>query len=300
MLNNITTKSSPFYSRSIPDITPYCYGPTSIPEIIDNFLMDCNCDTEDFVDFKEQLIKYKTLLFYEQRSFSSNMINELFELIWVKFPNVFFEIFSRRKSFCKFCAKCYLFSRSSGNLYNIKNIKDMTGCRIVLYSDSFDLCYDVMNYVIKFFINVKRCKLLPAEPLLNTNNFDAKFFPDVSIPKYSGILPEYKYGVKDYFITPKEDTAYQSLHAVFLDTLTSQTVEVQLRNISMHKHAIIGSSVHSEYKEKRYGKLDFGSFIDFNKIRLNGFFSNSLNGEIVQDSQGFINSFVLFERSRFF
>lgn len=300
MLTNINTNDSPFYSPDIPDITPFFYGPSDIPAIIDNFLADSNCDTEDFLDFKEQLIKYKTLLFSEQRSSSSSIINELFDLIWVKFPNTFFEIFSRRKSFCKFCAKCYLFSRSSGDLYSIKNIKDMNGCRIVLYSDSFDLCYDVMNYVINFFVQVKMYTLLPAEPLLNTENFNKKFFPDVIVPKTSGILPEYKEGVKDYFVCPKEDNAYQSLHAVFKDTLTSQTIEVQLRNVHMHKNAIVGTSLHSSYKEKRYGKkLDFANFINLKNINLNGFFSHK-NGEIVQDSQGFINSFVLFERSRLF
>ena len=293
MLINTTTNDSPFFSPNIPDITPFFYGPSDIPTIIDNYL-DCNCDTDDFLDFKAQLIKYKNLLFSEQRSSSSSIINELFDLIWERFPNTFFEIFSRRKSFCKFCAKCYLFSRSSGDLYSITNIKDMNGCRIVLYSDSFDLCYDVMNYVINFFVKVKKYTLLPAEPLLNTENFNKKLFPEVLVPKTSGILTAYKYGVKDYFISPKEDNAYQSLHAVFKDPSTSQTIEVQLRNVLMHKQAIVGSSLHSSYKEKRYGKkLDFANF------NLNGFFIYK-NGEIVQDSQGFINSFVLFERSRLF
>ena len=157
-----------------------------------------------------------------------------------------------------------------------------------------------MNYVINFFVKVKKYTLLPAEPLLNTENFNKKLFPEVLVPKTSGILTAYKYGVKDYFISPKEDNAYQSLHAVFKDPSTSQTIEVQLRNVLMHKQAIVGSSLHSSYKEKRYGKkLDFANFINFKNVNLNGFFIYK-NGEIVQDSQGFINSFVLFERSRLF
>ena len=83
MLNNsIATKNSPFFHPEIPDIVPYFYGPRNIPEIINNYLDDYSSYNNDiFLDFKNFLLDYKNYLYYEQRSSSIVIINELYDYI---------------------------------------------------------------------------------------------------------------------------------------------------------------------------------------------------------------------------
>ena len=297
--NSITTKDSPFFHPAIPDIVPYFYGPRNIPEIIDNYLDDFSYNNNEvFLEFKKFLLDYNDYLYYESRSSNIDIVNELYDFILAKYPDLLFEIFSRRKSFCKAIAKSVLVGGQ---------IKDTRGARIVAYSTSNEICYDLMNNILDFFVNSKHYVLLPSEITIDTSGFDANLFPDVDVPRESLVRPEFKFAVKDYVIEPKSDTAYQSLHAVISDPFTKQLFELQIRNIVMHERAICGTAFHSDYKEARYGKsLDFSKFVDYKKIYLNGFFFKEIKDgkekkvEIIQDSQGFVNSFILFDQSKLF
>lgn len=296
MLSNIDNEldESPFFSQYIPNIQPFFYGPRSIVEIIDRYLLEySDCKTDDFLKFKNLLLEYKHLLYSEQKtSFNSDVINQLFELMELSFKNCDFEIFARTKSFCKVCTKAYLFSKDN---LDINKIQDLSGYRFILYSDSISLCSDVMNTVLSFLTENKGFKLLEAEPLLGTEGFCHDDFPDI-VTAGTYILPQFKYAVKNYIQFPKQKNAYQSLHAALLNPFTKQKTEIQVRNADMHRRAVLD---HEDYKQDRYSNnLEFSSYINYSKVNLNGFISK--NGIILQDSQGFIKSTSLPGKYRFF
>lgn len=296
MLSNIDNKTdeSPFFSQYIPDIQPFFYGPKSIVEIIDRYLLTySDCKTADFIKFKNLLLEYKHLLYSEQKSsINFDIINQLFELMELSFKNCDFEIFARTKSFCKVCTKAYLFSKDN---LDINKIQDLSGYRFILYSDSVRLCSDVMNTVLLFLTENKGFRLLEAEPLLGTEGFCQDDFPEI-VTSGTYILPKFEYAVKNYIKHPKKKNCYQSLHAALLNPFTKQKTEIQVRNTHMHKRAVLD---HEEYKSDRYSNnLDFSSCINYSNIQLNGFISK--NGIIMQDSQGFIQSTALPGKYKFF
>lgn len=178
------------------------------------------------------------------------------------------------------------------------NIWDLVGFRIILGTDknetieNINLCYEVLNEVIRFFTVNRHCSFLQAEPTINTKSFVEK---NVIIPKKSLVLEGYENNVKDYILTPKEN-GYQSLHVIIRNP-NGLIFEVQIRTFAMDLLAEYGSANHFKYKKSRYWCTEGSEIpeflndcvnIDFGKINIPGF-AVLENGEI-HDLVGLTNS----------
>lgn len=118
---------------------------------------------------------------------------------------------------------------------------------------------------------------------------------DIVIPNKSGILDCFKYGVKDYAYTPKEN-GYQSVHFVLHIDSTSAIfpglyIEFQVRTSTMHaiaedknsdafhkNHKDDSSLVPVDDKEEKVSLDDIIKFDDWSKINLIGY-DNHLVGD---------------------
>lgn len=156
----------------------------------------------------------------------------------------------------------------------LDKILDILGFRIIVCSElkdtveSINLCYELQNEVIDFFIKKKHCIFLESEPKINTD-FNHENHPDIIIPESATIYKGFEPNVKDYIRFPKKN-GYQSLHTVARKP-NGLTFEIQIRTYAMDLLAEHGTGAHTLYKNGRYSEVGLSSKIDFTKIHISGF-----------------------------
>lgn len=177
----------------------------------------------------------------------------------------------RQKDFVGINKKIRLFFHTG---IPLDRLLDVFGFRVILCTDqkesqyTVELCYEMMNSIIEFFVTRSHCIPLEAEPVFDTG-FNPKKFKDknIIVPEKKLICPAFDNNVKDYVSNPK-DNGYQSLHIIFKTTY-GLIFEIQVRTTSMDIVAEFGSASHTAYKLDRYKET--GINIDFNKVNMPGF-----------------------------
>src|SRR5699024_12847889 len=76
---------------------------------------------------------------------------------------------------------------------------------------SSDLCYEVLNRIIQYFVTERSCLLTEAEPVIDTE-FQRENFPNIVIPERSYISPFFMENVKDYIRVDRKSTRLNSSH----------------------------------------------------------------------------------------
>lgn len=197
--------------------------------------------------------------------------------MWAKKRHIKIILKRRQKDFLGLNEKIRLFLKTGKSL---DKIQDLLGFRIILCTpkpdtmQSIELCYEVLNELIKFFALKKHCIFLEAEPTVNTF-FRNKNIPNIFIPKESMVLPGFENNIKDYIVHPKKN-GYQSLH-MLIKKSNGLIFEVQIRTFAMDLHAEYGSAHHLGHKNSRYKISENSDYledimnIDYSKITLPGF-----------------------------
>lgn len=229
------------------------YGATSIPDALERYIESLK-STGNF----KNLAHAKALEKYHDEIVNKKYLsrlrinfNEIYSLIDKNYPNLRFLIEGRRKSFISTDEKIIKLLEEKRSL---DLLRDTNGFRILLFGEESEKlinnCYSIMDEIIRHLIE-KGCTLCEAEPVKDTESFNPEEHKLI-IPKKSGIPEVFKYGIKDYILTPKEN-GYQSIHAIFR-TATGECFEIQIRTFAMHLYAESGKASHTQYKTKKYKK----------------------------------------------
>ena len=119
-----------------------------------------------------------------------------------------------------------------------------------------------------------------SDKMRGSGDFDPQKHPTIIVPKTSLISKDYKYGIKNYIITPK-DNGYQSVHFVlrmpsYSNVYPGGYFEFQIRTNDMHVYAEHNLASHTMYKEaqqKRYDNYGVSEAFELepNEISLLGF-----------------------------
>lgn len=234
---------------------------------IDAYIATLNTlpDSEEHV---KALINYRSYL-VDKRLYRTHrkLLNKVFDALS---KNHFFEISGRRKSFLSYEEKLQTSLRKGEDL----NVYDILAYRIILNSDDPSSCYEAANIVNKVFSR-RKFKLCKAKESLHSTH-----------PSVARIGTN----IKDYILNPK-DNGYQSLHLIFYKKSINKYVEVQIRTISMHLHAVSGDASHAVYKNNNADRIT----LDPSKINMHGFTSK---GSIYKDNIGLIDPREVLMRSR--
>lgn len=230
------------------------YGATSIPDALEHYIeLLTKSGTFKNLAHAKALQKYHDEIInrkYLSRLRSS--FNEIYSLIDKNYPNLRFLIEGRRKSFISTDEKIIKLLEEKRSL---DLLRDTNGFRILLFGEESEelicKCYSIMDEIIRHLIE-KGCTLCEAEPVKDTEDFHPEEHSSVILPKKSGIPEVFKYGIKDYILTPKEN-GYQSIHAIFRSS-TGECFEIQIRTFAMHLYAESGKASHTVYKTKKYKK----------------------------------------------
>lgn len=189
---------------------------------------------------------------------------------WATSHNIHLKLTRRQKDWIGVNEKIQLFI-SRGTPLN--KILDLLGFRIIIENGVSDtikdiqLCYELQNEIMYFFITKRHCIFLEAEPKIDIN-FDYSKHTGLIIPNNSLLNDGFEMFVKDYILHPKWN-GYQSLHSVVRKP-NGLIFELQIRTYAMDLLAEYGTGMHKKYKDARYEEL--GSFnIDYSKISIPGF-----------------------------
>ncbi len=204
---------------------------------------------------------------------------------WVKEHNKHLEFKGRVKDWIGRNEKNLLYLTKG---LSLDKVLDLLGFRIIILNGSTDkpedinLCYELQNEIMNYFIIKKHCLFLEAEPKIDVD-FDFEKHKEIIIPENTNTVldPKFEPFVKDYIKNPKFN-GYQSLHSVVRKP-NGLTFELQIRTKAMDLRAEHGSGQHKLYKERRYSELN-NFEIDYKKIHIDGF-SVLKNGDI-DDSVG--------------
>ena len=203
------------------------------------------------------------------------IFGEIYSLIDKNYPAIRFSIDGRRKSVVS-TEKKILHLLSDNKSLDL--LRDLFAFRILLFGKNSEelvnVSYDIANKAIEYFI-ARGFTLCEADPISNTESFNAKNHPSIFIPGVSRIPEEFRTGVKDYILHPKEN-GYQSLHVTFRAP-KGECFEIQIRTFDMHLHAESGYASHKTYKKTKY----ISDIVDFepSKIDIPGYGISS-SGEI--------------------
>ena len=186
-------------------------------------------------------------------------------------------LLKRRKDFVGINEKTRLYLEDNRPL---SKLQDLLGFRVVLCTKRMDdkksveLCYEILNELILFFVVKRGCILAEAEPVIITG-IDLKEHPDVVIPKENLVLSGFENNVKDYIRYPKKN-GYQSVHTI-IQKPDGLVFEIQVRTMAMDIRAEFGSANHGPYKKDRYEGTTID--IDLSKVNIQGF-AIMENGEL--------------------
>ena len=253
---------------NIPSIEPYLYEGSSIPDVINHYLVALQEDSS----VESLLVAAKlqeVLSMISDADFLTeirSIFDELYDAILVNLPELFFCLEGRRKSLLRTVAKIYsLIDRKR----SLDDIRDVYAFRLTLLDtdpwDQVKNCYLLMNRLIPFFIK-KGFIPCEAEPLSGTEGFSVEKMPSVAVPTLQLLDSTYETVVKDYVRTPK-DNGYQSLHVALRDSKSGRCFEIQVRSFSMHVHAESGEACHKVYETQKYEAIPF----DPTRIVMRGF-----------------------------
>lgn len=285
----------------VTEIIPHIYQAHDIPSIIDNYLLNVPKSIREdsqFLNFCNELTYFRSLILDEQKVNHPKDLDDLYEAIFSHYPNTLFEFTMRRKAFIKFLSKCCLFYNTNRSIAQVQDIK---GCKIVIYNEDpiigASLCYDIITYIIKFLTVFKGYNLCLAQPLISTEKFNPKDFPNIYVPKVSELPLEYQPYVKDYIMSPKATTGYQSIHTILLDR-NENPIEFQVKTNKMDILSLSGPASHDVHNELRYKNNNIEKMIDISKIQIEGFAAKE--DIIIKDAVGLFEAKNLFERYRLF
>ena len=167
------------------------------------------------------------------------------------------------------------------------DIPDIYACRTIIDDTSISpeellkLCYTIMDENITYMVSLGYTPSAASEPK-DTKNFDRANFPDIFIPERSYIDPMKKKYIRDYIFSPKADSGYQSLHALFIDK-SGRHFEYQVRTQLMDHHAEYGIANHQVFKEKQLQSRNIPALeIDRSKVHMS--FYTYMYGELSDDA----------------
>lgn len=260
----------------------------SLEKILDKYIEYLSSqETMQDIQHASALAEYRNIRFDEDLSRQLNFLTlEVYNYICQKYSGKKCEIQSRIKSLVNTEEK--ILRNISLNLS--MDIKDYVGIRIIMFDPNTNEgilnMYKSIIAVIEYLLS-KGFILCSADNTVGTKQeINKKIFPGIIIPKeeelenIEGYL-KYKYCFKDYILTPKADTGYQSLHVV-VKAPTGNLIEFQFRNFFMHQC----SFKHSDYKESKYNGVRIK--ITPNQIHTQNFVVNEEN-EIL-DYDGIVKS----------
>ena len=162
----------------------------------------------------------------------------------------------------------------------LSKLHDLLGFRITLCTrakddvHSVELCYEILNELVQYFVIDRGFLLMEAEPVLSTG-LDMEKYPDIVIPQETLLPKEYEDNVKDYVRFPKQH-GYQSLHTI-IKKPDGLIFEIQIRTMAMDIRAEFGSASHKNHKLEKYEGVAID--LDLTKTNLQGF-ALLENGEV--------------------
>lgn len=278
---------TPETTMSFPDINEAFIGTTDLNVVCSNYIDILN-RTGNFyynqyanklLEFNDSDVKF-SVLEIEHHELKNFLIN------WSKKHNIKLIISLRKKSFISFNSKIRLFI---SNGFDLSAIRDLLGFKIILCTSQKDniktqkLCYQLMNDLLLFFSQKRKCLLMNAEarlgePLSPHSEVAKKIF----VCDKSFLLPEFETKVKNYVLYPK-DSGYQALHS-YIKTPSDMVFEVQIKTLSME---IFDEAIHEEHKKQRYA--NFKIALDYSKINISGVVFDE-NNYLICDLAGLFTS----------
>lgn len=272
-------------------IVPYLYTVHSVKELLDEYIKALR-KTESVEDMMHanKLIEIESILFDNTfLSMIKKHYGSLYSLTKKEYPKLKFYLEGRRKSVLGCEKKINLFM-SQGRI--LDEFRDVLAFRFILFNSDINLCYKLMETVIKF--NIKHeFQPCTATPTFQTEGFAKDNFPGIQVPEKSLFSDEYRPFVKDYILNPKA-SGYQSLHATFQDPKTGRYFEVQIRNFDMHIHAESDDNAgHDAYKKQRYCKNDIQ--FDRSRVKIDGY---RYVGDQIFDYIGLEKPYEIIQRGR--
>lgn len=303
-----TTSAATAAKRLIlPDILPDIYMATSALNAVQNHLNTLQLAIEkdehnrDLKLMRNGLTDYYKLVSnHAMRQRHREIFNELHEFNTKNHIGIFIKTTARIKSLISY------YNKARTKLYedlSLDTIKDIYACRTIVDSinsedENIKLCYQIMDETIDFMISIgfTPCE---KEEEKDTKNFNPKNFPNIVVPEKSYLSTENEKYVKDYILSPKADTGYQSLHVIFKDT-DGNYFEYQVRTYSMDVEADHGKASHDYFKDKQLQKKHIPKIvIDKTKINMPGyrFFKNADGREVLLDDAGIEQSIPILLRT---
>ncbi len=154
---------------------------------------------------------------------------------------------------------------------SLDGLKDFLGIRIVAQTGKKDtpeaqqMCYDIMNEVLRYLVVKKRNTL----DVVEYDKTIRRDFEGILIPKESGVLPPFKDNVKDYVFYIKEKK-YQRLHAVPVNPQSRRKIEIQVGTQEMELRAEYDDETsHRTHKLLRYDGIEIP--VNLNEVNIDGF-----------------------------
>lgn len=152
---------------------------------------------------------------------------------------------------------------------SLEGLRDFLGIRIVTQTghkdtpESLQMCYEIMNEVLKYLV-VKKCNTLATLYFDRTE----RHFDGIVVAEKSLINPIFRDNVKDYVKWIK-DTKYQSLHAAPTNP-NNQTIEIQVRTENMDIRAEYDKvTCHENHDRIRYDGIEIP--VNLRKVQIKGF-----------------------------
>lgn len=263
---------------NFPDISNALYTGSDFSEIRNLYIKDLRNSPSIYnIIYANKLEECKNMMNAQNLNELENEFHDFKEHMrkWAKERHVCLILKRRQKDFLGLNEKIRLFLKTGQPL---NKILDLLGFRIILGTskkdtiENINLCYEVLNEVIRFFAIERHCIFLESEPTVNTGN---SFDDDIIIPDKSSALEGFENNIKDYIINPKGN-GYQSLHMIIRKP-NGLTFEIQIRTFAMDWNAEYGKANHDGHKKTRYQDNSDQEYlkdiksIDFSKINIPGF-----------------------------
>lgn len=228
----------------LPDILPDIYCATSSLDVVDRHIRTLESElNKNPRNINALFMKNAFTQYYHCVSQLGEKHRQLFFALHQTIVNshstLCIKTMARTKSVLRFYQKCrrHLFFGKT-----IYDISDIFAGRIIIDSaflseeELIEVCYEIANETVIFMLSQGYLPVTSSGVNDVSQPIDTERFPDVVIPKESILKPEYKKFFKDYIGTPKTDSLYQSIHAVFANS-EGQRIELQIRTYRMDDRA---------------------------------------------------------------